>query len=401
MLTLRAMRINPFRRRQKDFVVIGSDGQPITADADAEKIGSGRTLSVLMAPVGWIARSVSGVSLDVSDADGEPIEAPEVEGLLHRGLMYSVAADYALYGNAYLEIERGALNQPVGLRYLPPGWVTPKGPDGALSTLATSVVLYEVKRPGGTKRDVLPQDMVHFRVGIDPTAPLYGVSPLNILVQEVLADMEAGKITKYVLQNRGIMGMVVSPKEKMPARTEEARKAFEAELQNLYTAKNRGKAFAANYPLDVQSGDVKLDDFALEIVRGLSEERVCAVLGVSPAIVGFGAGLRQTRVGATLEAERRTAWESVVIPTLDALLDGLNAKVAIEFGDGIGWSYTIPHGHIAAENAKVLAQRTAMLYEKGIMSLNEARVAVGLPEVAGGDAVLTDAAGAAQGGSDE
>ena len=395
------MRLNPFRRRQKDFVVLGTDGQPITPDGDAEKIGSGRKLSLLMAPVGWIARSVSGVPLDVTDVDGEPVEAPELAALLDRDLLYAVAADYTLYGNSYLEIERGPLNQPVGLRYLAPAWVSPKGAAGAASSLATSVVLYEVQMPRGTKRDVLPQDIIHFKVGIDPDAPLTGVSPLKILVQEALSDMEASKITKYVLQNRGIMGMVVSPKEKMPARTEEARKAFEAELQNLYTAKNRGKAFAANYPLDVTSGDVKLNDFALEIVRGVPEERVCAVLGVQPAIVGFGSGLRQTRVGATLEAERRTAWESVVLPTLDTLLAALNDKVAAEFGDNVKWSYSIPPGHIAAENAKILAQRTSMLYEKGIMTLNEARAAIGLPDLPDGDRVLTEVDSSVQGDGDE
>ena len=48
-----------------------------------------------------------------------------------------------------------------------------------------------------------------------------------------------------------------------------------------------------------------LSGAALAQIRNIAEERVTAALGVPAAVVGFGSGLEQTKVGATMRELRR------------------------------------------------------------------------------------------------
>jgi hypothetical protein len=46
-------------------------------------------------------------------------------------------------------------------------------------------------------------------------------------------------------------------------------------------------------------------DLDLSALRNVAEERVCAALGVPAAVVGFGTGLEQTKLGATMRELRQ------------------------------------------------------------------------------------------------
>ena len=121
-----------------------------------------------------------------------------------------------------------------------------------------------------------------------------------------------------------------------------------------------------------------MEKLAMQTIRGISEERVCAVLGIPAAVVGVGVGLRQTKVGATLRELRSIAWDDAVIPTLDLILDAFTVKLAPEFGDGLRYGYALPPGHVAATNAEILADRSEQLFKANIMDRAEAREPLGL-----------------------
>jgi hypothetical protein len=57
-----------------------------------------------------------------------------------------------------------------------------------------------------------------------------------------------------------------------------------------------------------------MQGFDVSPLRDVSEERVCAALGIPAAVVGFGTGLQQTKVGATMKEMRQLAWTGGLIP---------------------------------------------------------------------------------------
>src|SRR3546814_12744510 len=71
--------------------------------------------------------------------------------------------------------------------------------------------------------------------------------------------------------------------------------------------------------------------------RDVAEERVCALLGIPAAVVGFGAGLQQTKVGATMQQMSKQAWENGVLPFCRLAADELTRSLLPQFGkvDGL------------------------------------------------------------------
>ena len=132
------------------------------------------------------------------------------------------------------------------------------------------------------------------------------------------------------------------------------------------------------------SGKTKVEQFGfspqqldLSPLRDVSEERVTAALGVPAAVVGFGAGLQATKVGATMRELRQLAWHNGVIPlqqiisrTLQrSLLPDLSDKGVVEFDNS----------EVAAladdENKHV--ERVTSLVKAGIWTRGEGRAETG------------------------
>lgn len=418
------MELRPWRWRatnRKTFSVLGSDSgaeSPVAAIQRAEStVGNGTTLSVLMAPLLWLARSVRSIDLNVSDADGDVRDEPDMLALVQKRLLFQAAIDLALYGNAYIEIERGSMSQPERLIYHSPTHVSPRV-SGAYSN---EIVYYEIRKSafmgsvsgygmsgfgfgqsaGALVRKVPAEDMLHLASGIDPHYPAIGYSPILALLMDAASDVEAGRAVASVLRNQALLGLFLSPKPTAAGAgagkgfDESVAKKWQENINRQFTGAERGKTMVTSFPVDVSTTVADIDKLALSTIRGISGVRVCAVLGIPASVVGLEEGLRQTKVGATLRDLRGIAWENAVIPTLDTILDGLNMKLAPEFQNGdLRYSYELPEGHVAATTAQILADRATKLYASGIITRNEARIKVGEePDDAGGDEYINGRGG--------
>lgn len=406
---------NPFRRKKAEPVtekgltfqlsrLFTPESGGISAK-DAENKLKGDTLtfeaalqtSLIFGPVHWLAENISDVPVDVyqedSEEEDEPdnsLQAEQMRELISNNLLFDTAIAFTLCGNAYLEIVRDNLRMPIELKYINPTYVTPKANEQG------QLLYYKIKadksiNPNTSEREVLPEDMIHIRKGTNPANSLLGLSPLQSLIQETVADVEASEIVGAVLRNRGILGLVVSPKERMQIK-EDARKAYQDNLQEGYTGMNRGKAFVSNFPVTLESVQIDVDKFALKAIHSLSAERVCVVLKIPASVIGFQPGLDQTKVGATLREYRFVAWENAVLPGIRNILDALNKQIPPEFNDSLVYSYRLPDGHVALDNAFLLAERNAKIAESarnnylaGGITLNEYREAMGLEPLPNGN----------------
>ncbi|MCX6377579.1 MAG: phage portal protein, partial [Armatimonadetes bacterium] len=165
----------------------------------------------------------------------------------------------------------------------------------------------------GVPIKVPPEDVIHLRNGLDPENIRKGLAPLNILLREIFTDDEAATFTAMLLKNGGVPGAVISPADANARLGEDAGKTKDY-IKQQFSGLRRGE------PL-VMSGPTKIDYFGLDPakldlsrLRDVAEERVSSLIGIPAAVVGFGTGLQQTKVGATMAEMRAMAYEDCIIP---------------------------------------------------------------------------------------
>src|SRR3546814_661926 len=114
--------------------------------------------------------------------------------------------------------------------------------------------------------------------------------------------------------------------------------------------------------------------------RDVAEERVCALLGIPAAVVGFGAGLQQTKVGATMQQMSKQAWENGVLPFCRLAADELKRSLLSQFGkvDGLDVFWDTSDVPAMQEDEDQKAERWGKIFEAGMVQLYEAREALGM-----------------------
>ena len=340
-------------------------------------VGDGTKSSVIMAPMLWLAKQVAKVPLAVM-RDMEVVEVPGMLELIHQRVLFEASIDVPLYGNAYIEIVRGGLGAPLRLRYLAFAAVEPIARPDDPDLL--SHVVYN--RAGQPRREIHVDDLIHVAMGIDPKAPLTGISPFYAMLQDAGTDMESALITATVLRNQAVPGLIMTPNTngvEFGQFDEEVAKKVQGWLDSRRVGAERGKSFITSLPVTVTELSTEVEKLALQTIRGISEERVTALVGVPAAVCGLGVGLRQTKVGATMRELRGVGWDNGVLPVVDMILEQLNAVLAPEFGDGLKYGYRLPPEHVANQDAIERANYATTLYKEGVMMRSEAREAVNLP----------------------
>src|SRR5262245_20024169 len=276
--------------------------------------------NVVMAPVMWIMRTfIEAVALvqrrrmseDGKKAVWEWIADHPAEVLLETpnpyydgdALWQATLVSFILAGNAYWQKVRNAIGTVVELWYLPHWLVKPVYPSDGSRFLD----YYEFRSGGRTQR-IAPRNMVHFRFGIDGRNTRLGISPLAPLLREVATDDEAALFSAAILKNMGVPGLVVSPKNEKVQPSPDDVAELKAYMNSAFSGAKRGKAAVLGVPTEVAQFGFDPNKLMLANLRDISEERVCAMLGLPAAVVGFGSGMQATKVGATMRELVKMAW---------------------------------------------------------------------------------------------
>lgn len=305
----------------------------------AREVGDMLDASVVMAPVMWLQRALPEATLAMRERKQggkvEPVEEhPLLELIRHPNPHYGdialwngVIADFCLWGDAYLLKVRDLSGTVRELWYVPQFMMEPKaGLDG------TEFLSHYWYTPGTGYGRILidPADVIHFRNGLNPRDLRRGYAPMRSVIREIFADMESSNFVASLLRNMGVPGVVISPKAgSMPSAEDvEATKTW---FQQTFSGDGRGGTLVMGAPTDVQPYGFNPQQMNLSEARDVAEERVCAALGIPAAVVGFGAGLQSTKVGATMEEMRKLAWHNGVLPLGRALIDELQRSLLPDF----------------------------------------------------------------------
>lgn len=344
--------------------------------------------SVVTAPVQWVQRSLPEAWLEVRryKADGSPDALPTHPALeliqrpnpyygdlaLWAGTVFS----YLTAGNAYWIKLRNGMGRPGELWYAPHWTMAPKGSEDG----SVFIDRYEYKPGGGAGTIVYaPEDIVHFRHGMDPRNPRLGLAPIDGAIREIFMDLESSNFVASLLRNMGVPGMVLSPKAGATVSPDDVN-ATKAWIRQAFGGDRRGEPLVMGAPTDVAPYGFNPQQMNMSEARDIAEERICASLGIPAAVVGFGSGLQSTKVGATMEELRKLAWQNGVLPVARALADELDRSLLGDFGPAAGLRMVWNTSEVQAlqDDRVKAAQVWASLVGGGIAQVYDAQRGMGL-----------------------
>jgi HK97 family phage portal protein len=354
---------------------------------------TGLRSNVLMSPVMWVMRAVTESLLVVQrrevDAGGGLLWRRsldhDVEFLVRRpnpfynadALWKGTALSYTMDGNAYWRKIRNAFGDVIQLWYVPHWMIKPVFPaDG-------SVFISHYEMSGGINGPIklASRDVVHFRFGLDPENQRLGFSPLKAVLAEVLTDDEAALFSKKILENMGVPGLMVSPKEGIVKEGE--RERLETYLNNGFRGDRRGLALVMGKATEITQFGFDPNKLMLANLRDISEERVCAALGIPSAVVGFGSGLQSTKVGATMRELVKLARVQCLNPMLWTFGETVSEQLLPDFAGEkflrtFRCRFDVSEVSAFQEDAKSEAERVALLVREGILRVDRGQQILGL-----------------------
>ena len=347
----------------------------------ANEVGDGLRSNVIVAPALWVARNLPEAPIAIQDAEGELDTDNDLVRLMNQpniyygggAMRFSTGLDYTIVGNGYWEIERDSTRRPINLFYHPAFTIEPKG------TKTELITHYEQRTDGSIPRRIDVADMIHFRQGIDPRNQKLGFSAIQSLLREIFTDDEAAAFTAAVLRNMGFPGIVIGPAGEGDVIGPKTRGRLRRYFRRMFRGDHRGEVMVTQGRLKIDTLDVDLAKINIDKLRQIPEERVCAVIGIPAAVVGFGTGMEQTKVGATLKELRELAYENVIIPMQRVMSDELTNKLLPEFVTAEGFSvvFDLRPVRVLQEDENRRSERVRAEWREGLVTRAEARQSLG------------------------
>lgn len=216
-------------------------------------------------------------------------------------------------GNAYvLKVRSGNANTglPVELWPISPTRMRPHTERGSNNFIDW----YELDRYNGGPPEQIPvENVIHFKLGVDPYDTRKGIAPLKRLIREIASDGEATRYADALLRNFGTPGLVA----KLPAETMLSPKQIEelkANIANSFSGENRGRVGVLSGGADMTQFGFTPDQMNLKTLHDVPETRIAAVMGVDPLVARLGVGLEQTSNYASARQVRENFTELTVVP---------------------------------------------------------------------------------------
>lgn len=221
-------------------------------------------------------------------------------------LLARMEQDVSLGGNFY------AAREADRLRRLRPDWLTIVLTAPPAEAVQSDVAGYwyhpgrsytAVERPAAGDVVYLPGEIAHWSPIPDPDAQYRGMSWLQPVVTEVLADKAATRHKLKFFENGATLGTVIAAKENLTPKQFETWKSTIME-QHQGVDRAYKPLFLAS-PVDVTVQGTELRQLDFKITQGAGETRLCAAGGVPPIIVGLSEGLASATYSNYSTARRK------------------------------------------------------------------------------------------------
>ncbi len=320
-------------------------------------------------------------------SSGEPIEAPDtnpIYRLLHYpnpnqdlfDLLEQMIVHLNVSGNAYLFKTRDQRGRMIEMHLLRPDRVSIK------SDANHGVMLYEYDL-NGTTYDISADDISHLKY-TNPTNDLYGLSPLTVLAKTINLDLSQLSFAHAYFANAGVPSGMLKVKRKI--QNDEQANTIRQRWRSTFGGPNNFHRIAV---LDEDAtyeavGAGNLNEMAFPELRDTVESRICMAFGVPPILIGSVLGLNRSTYSNYKEA-RASFQTETMIPLTNKIVRFLNHCFSYEY-KGAGY-VEADFTQIAAltEDQTSITDRIIRQWDAGLISLNEARAAMSLDPLQGGE----------------
>jgi HK97 family phage portal protein len=297
-------------------------------------------------------------------------------------MLKAFAYYWLVYGNVYVLKRRDKLGRLRELWLLDSSDVEPKWPlDG------NEFISHYVVKADGEPYRVERSDIIHFRYGLDPRNHRVGLSPLRALLNEVLGDEAATYYSKNVLGKGGIPPYFLWPKPNADSVFSIDPVAVKENLLASTTGSNAATPAVFSVPMELGHVGFTPAQMALKEAHIIPEERVCAVMGIPGLVLGFNFDTHATY--SNYKTALEAAWNTFVIPTMKLFATELTNQLLPEYDYRNGEWVEFDTSDVWALQAdeKQIAEKEVMKWNAGLITRNEARVAMGMKayEGDGGD----------------
>lgn len=349
-------------------------------------IGDGTGTSIVEPVVRWISRNAPApIRIRQLIDPGERREVP-FHGMLDlidepnpyydgRTLIKSTAADLAVDGNAYWWKISSAAGRPAQLWWIPHMLIEPRWSDRDDTVYIDH---YDYKPGNGNTYPLKPEEVIHFRDGIDAENTRKGRSPLKAVMREIYTDEEAARYTAALLGNMGVAGTIITP---VGDRTvpEPAADLAKQRFDETTKGSKRGSTIVFGQAVDIKQFGFSPEQLNLRELRRIPEERISAVFGTPAIVAGLGAGLDRSTFANYAEA-REAGYEECIIPLQGIIAATLRRQLLSAYLDDLrGYEvyFDLSDVRILQEDANALSTRTIAEVAGGIAMVSEGRRKLG------------------------
>lgn len=366
------------------FGPLGQRNADWSSVADMPRIQDAyRKCSVAYACVTLLADAVAESPLRVyQSVDGDLEELPDhrLRTLLanpnplmsEAEFMSLIVMAAGMWGYALVEKVRSGANLPVELWPLRPDWMVRD----------RSGWVYRV--PGREARPVEDEDLIIVPYRHDEKFSKLGVSPLQIVAREIGIDVNLTDLLKVFIDSGGIPPWVV--KFTGDIKLDQAKKdLFRLQWRQMFGGKQAYQNVGVLDPgMDLIKVGDSIGDMAWPDLRGLTEMKICQAFRVPADLVQA----RDAMSGGSLTTTEMTGAMAFLqnhgAQPLRMRIDGAFSRgLLADFGLDSTYSLEFDTDDILAlqEDEDALHMRWRANYDSGLATWNEARQAVGLPDI--------------------
>ena len=281
---------------------------------------------------------------------------------------------YLIGGNTLLHKIRGPGGLVTGLRTINPIYLVSAlvdFDDGAPVEFTFSSNLTGIPRRIPIEDIVLVPD-------IDPLNEIFGLPRLLSAAMQIRADREADQYVAELMHNHGSPGLIMGvDRETKPEYIERAEDKWDEKF-----GPGRGRGKVAFVP-GLNAGAVKevgfsLADLEFPELRNVSSQRICAVLGVDPMLIGVhsSSGRSSSLSGAEYQGALQRLWEITIIPMFRRWEAYLNAFLAPEWGD-VRLFFDLDGVQALKDDRNAAATRVQAMFSTASFSREELRAELG------------------------
>lgn len=273
-------------------------------------------------------------------------------------------------GNGYWRKVFSRAGLPVGLWYIPHWQMFPQWPtDGSAYITGYTYVVDGKKFP--LRRD----EVVHFRIGLDPYNTRVGLTPIRAVLREIATDNDAAGFLSAIMRNMGVPGLVISPADGATIEADE-QEVIRQQWREDTTADNRGNTVVA--PVGVKIEKVSFTPREMMIGEAVvgAEARILAAMKLSPLLFDLPSS-NGSRSYANKAEARRGAYEDCLIPLQKSFARQFTRQMPEIFGprERMGWDYRGVQA--LKDDAKAVAERATKLFESSVITRARALTMIG------------------------